>query len=219
MIQRFVTLSVTVAAIAACANADTVTARYNGLYQQDTNVTLTSVFSGNVPAVTFEWTRQDAPGPGIDVSLPTVFRAYCVELDQNVAPATDYVFDVQTPAMRGYTPLQEVLLGRLWSSYQSSVVDGDTSSAFQIAVWELAFDTGADLAAGVFTGNSPAAVVALSQSWLNAVSSSGYSGGQSPISILHNENVQDQLVPTPGSLGLIAAGSIVILRRRRSSVA
>lgn len=199
----------------AFAQADTITARYNGLYAQDTDVTQLSVFSGSVQTVTFEWTRQDAPGAGIDSTLPGVFRGYCVELSQNVAPNTDYTFDVVTATQHGFTSLQEMLLGRLWASYQPSVNDGATSAAFQMAVWELAFDTGADLAVGQFTGNSPPAVVVLSQSWLNAITSASYSGGQAPIAVLESEGVQDQLVPTPGSLALLASGSLLITRRRR----
>ena len=117
--------------------------------------------------------------------------------------------------MHGFTALQEVLLGRLWNSYQGAVIDPATSGAFQMAVWELAFDAGADLSSGNFTGNGGAGIVATSQSWLNAINAPGYSGGQAPISVLHHESAQDQLVPAPGSIALLGMGGVLLTKRRR----
>jgi len=198
------------------AQADTLTGQYTGLYQRNVDVTLDSIHSGNIATVTFQWTRTDAPGPGIDSTISSPFRGYCIEINQNVSANTNYTYDVVSAATYGFTALQETLLGRLWASFQPSVVSQDTSAAFQMAVWELAFDADADLSNGDFFATSPSGVKALAQSWLNTVSSSGYSGGQDPIKVLQHPTVQDQLVPAPGALALLGVGSVMATRRKRA---
>lgn len=213
--MKTTTLLALLATLAASANAGTITAHYNGLYSQGATVNQDSVFAGNVSTVTFEWTRTDTPGPGVDNTLSSPFRAYCIEIVQNVSGNTDYTYNVVSASAHGFSPLQEILLGRLWASYQSSVVDSTSSAAFQLAVWELAFDSGADLSVGDFTASDPSASIMLAQGWLSAISSNSYSGGQAPISVLEHPSAQDQLVPTPGSLALLATGGVLSARRKR----
>lgn len=199
----------------SAAHAGTVTARYSGSYGQGVDVTLTPTINGSVQTVTFNWVRTDTAGPGVDSTVESSFIAYCCELGQNVSGNTDYTYTVQTAAEHGFTPMQEMLLGRLWASYKNGVNSPETSAAFQMAVWELSFDTGADLGTGNFLGNGGPAVVALSQSYLNAITSPSYGGGQHQIRVLHHPTAQDQLIPTPGSLALLGLGGLAAGRRRR----
>ena len=199
----------------SAAHAGTVTARYTGTYGQGVDVTLAPTINGNVGTVTFNWVRTDVAGPGVDSTVDSSFIAYCCELGQNVSANTDYTFTVQTAAEHGFSATQEMLLGRLWASYKAGVNSQTTSAAFQMAVWELSFDAGADLEAGTFLGNGGAAIVALAQSYLDAVTSPSYGGGQHQIRVLHHPTAQDQLIPTPGSLALLGLGGLAAGRRRR----
>jgi hypothetical protein len=199
----------------SAAHADTVTARYTGTYGQGIDVTLTPTINGNVNTVTFNWVRTDTAGPGVDSTVENAFIAYCCELGQSVSANTDYVYTVQTAAEHGFTANQEMLLGRLWASYKNGVNSAATSAAFQMAVWELSFDTGADLEAGTFLGNGGASIVALAQSYLDAITSPSYGGAQHQIRVLHHPTAQDQLIPTPGSLALLGLGGLAVSRRRR----
>ncbi len=214
-IRTLLAAGVAAAAAVASANAETVTAHYSSSYAMGVDVTDTPIQNGGITTVTFNWARVDSAGPGVDSILPANFIAYCCEIGQTVSGGTDYVYDVQTAAQHGFSATQETLLSRLWWSYQGSVNSPETSAAFQMAVWELSFDTGADLSAGTFTGNSPSNVVTLSQSWLDNVKSPSYAGGLVPINVLHNAGAQDQLVPTPGSLALLGMSGLVSRRRRR----
>lgn len=215
--KNFVMLAAIAAGtVASLAQAGTLTGQYTGLYQRGVDVTLDSIHSGNISTVTFQWTRTDTPGPGVDSTISSPFRAYCIEINQTVSANTNYTFNVVSAATHGFTGMQEMLLGRLWASFQPLVVSQNTSAAFQMAVWELAFDSGADLNVGDFYATGPSGVKTLAQSWLNTISSSGYSGGQDPIMVLQHPNVQDQLVPAPGALALLGVGSVMVTRRKRA---
>jgi hypothetical protein len=109
-----------------------------------------------------------------------------------------YVYTVRTAAEHGFSANQEMLLGRPWASFKTGVNNGDTSAAFQMAVWELSFDAGSDLETGTFLGNGNVTIVTLAQSYLDAITSPSCSVGQHEIRVLHNDTVQDQLIPNPG---------------------
>jgi hypothetical protein len=210
----------TLAALAAgcfvtCASAGTVTAQYTGLYGASATVDQDSIFLGNVNTATFQWTRTDSPGPGVDSTLSSPFRGYCVEIVQTVSPNTSYTYNVVSAAAHGYSGMQEMLLGRLFASFEASVNNPTSSAAFQLAVWELSFDVGADLSTGDFDASAPLASITLAQGWLNTITSGSYSGGQAPISVLEHPTAQDQVVPAPGSLALLALGGGLAIRRKR----
>ncbi|MCX5689332.1 MAG: Cys-Gln thioester bond-forming surface protein [Planctomycetota bacterium] len=199
----------------SAAHAGTVTARYSGSYAQAVDVTLTPTVNGSINTVTFNWVRTDVPGPGVDSTIDGSFIAYCCEIGQTVSGNTDYTYTVQTAAEHGFSANQEMLLGRLWSGYKTGVNSPTTSAAFQMAVWELSFDTGADLETGLFLGNGGPAIVALAQSYLDSITSPSYNGGQHEIRVLHHPSAQDQLIPTPGSIALLGLGGLAVGRRRR----
>lgn len=217
MKMRYAMAAVGLAVLAPGALADTVTASFVSELQKQIEVEYTGVHSGSVQTVTFHWTRTDAPGPGIDTQIAPLFTTYCIEIDQHVAPSTGYTYNVIDPAAHGFTGQQIMLLGRLWSSFQGLIDTENESAAFQAAVWEIAFDTGADLEAGVFTVTSTNAVRTLAQGYLNDVTSGSYSGGQTELLVLQHPSAQNQLtaVPTPGALALSGLAGLTVCRRRR----
>ena len=203
-------------AIASAAYGDTVTARFTADYSRTIDITYVGDREESQRTVLFRWTRQDSPGPGVDSTLPVHFTGYCVELAQSVSANTNHVYQVLTPAEAGYNPVQALLLSRLWATYLPGVDTDNESGAFQMAVWELTFDGGViDLSAGNFQGHGPSAVRNLASAWLSDISSVGYAGGTAPLRILHNDRVQDMLVPTPGSLALLGLGGALMRRRKR----
>lgn len=210
-----------VAAGGASALADTVTAFYTSTFDQDVNHSR----GGNTNdqrTVKFNWSRTDGGpdggGSGVDVTVPAAFPTYCVDLDQNVSANTNYTFEVQSFAQAGFGATQELYLERLWGTYFSSVTDSTVSAAFQMAVWELTFDTGGDLANGNYRGNSAPSVVAAAQIMLSDVTSGSFSGLTQDLVVLHSDSVQDQItppIPAPGAIALAGLSAAVAYRRRR----
>lgn len=203
--------------IASAASADTITAKWSGSHGQGNSV----VFNGdarNINSVTFNWTRLDSPGPGVDATIANFFKTYCVEITQNVGSSgSTHVYQVKTPIEAGYTAQQGLMLGRLWASFQPLVNSKTTSAAFQLAVWEIVLDGGFDLGSGNFKAASPAASVTLATSWLSHVTDANYDGPFMPARILTSPTKQDQFtaIPTPGSLALLTLGGLLCAARRR----
>jgi hypothetical protein len=151
------------------------------------------------------------------------FVSYCVDLYQNIAfgalypeytaPATTHVFSNN----RAYADL-----GRLYAN--AGVVDTSVEeAAFQIAVWEIAYETtpGAyalGSGAASFSGGSAAGgALGLAASWLAGLGS----GAGRSISVIESANHQDVIfapVPEPSSYMLMLAGllaTVEISRRKR----
>ena len=154
------------------------------------------------------------------------FVTYCVDLYQNIAfgvlypeytaPGTSHVFIND----RAYADL-----GRLYAN----VTGVDTSAeeaAFQIAVWEIAYETTAgayNLGAGAatFSGGSASSsgALTLASSWLAGLGS----GGGRPIAVIESAAHQDVIyspIPEPSTVLLLAGGLMATAqaaRRRRSS--
>ncbi|MFZ4572749.1 MAG: hypothetical protein ACOYN0_00035 [Phycisphaerales bacterium] len=200
------------AAAVSVAQGAVVTANYTGDYGRQVQTSM-----GNYQTVKFTWTRVDAPGPGVDTTIASTFNTYCVEINQHVSGGNDYTYNVVSAAAHGFSPVQEALLGRLWWSYFAQINTAVESSAFQVAVWEIALDSGLDFAGGGLTINAPADTIALASSWLSAITSATYAGAAESIVVLENGSAQDQItvVPAPGVLALAGLGALAAGRRRR----
>jgi hypothetical protein len=110
------------------------------------------------------------------------------------------------------------LLSQLFTeAYPAATSDEQHSAAFQLAVWEIIYDSASlDLAGGAFTASGGnAGTLALAQQWLRNLA--GFTGGYN-LFLLRSPHSQDFVttgltfgrlataVPEPGSIALFAIG-------------
>jgi len=132
------------------------------------------------------------------------FQTYCVDLYQSFNWGTVYT-DYSAVALPG-TVAQD--LGRLFTSHLGDVVDGNTSAAFQLAAWEIMYETGGsyNLSSGNFTEDGNATVHGIAQGYLDSL------GGPSVYSVqkLESPTSQDFVVttpvPEPSTYAMLVAG-------------
>ncbi|HTP98403.1 MAG TPA: PEP-CTERM sorting domain-containing protein [Casimicrobiaceae bacterium] len=155
---------------------------------------------------------------------PIVF--WCVELDQYFGFGNTYTYSASLPDSPVFT-----LLGELFhEAYGSALTDSTHSAAFQLAVWEIFFDSGSlNLSSGNFRvvnddGHTDAVTIA--QGWLNGLSNSVddvdvfYLVNDGHQNFITNTNIKlprTQTVPEPSTLWLMLAAAMTLaaLARRR----
>jgi hypothetical protein len=164
------------------------------------------------------------------------FETYCTDLYETVylnQPYSNY-FYAPTDSAHGLTSSQASMIGRLYSVADAGgavqVNSLDESVAFQLAIWEVLYETGAyNLNAGSFhaTTGGNANQRSLANHWLAAASSLGSSQFNvvriASIDSLGQQNGRQDLVvatpvPEPSTYALLAAGLGVVgfvARRRR----
>lgn len=142
------------------------------------------------------------------------FYSFCLQPDVWLMPFSN-PYTAFDSASSGYNAKLDELWGRNFASVASDV----TAAAFQVAVWELAYDGDGSLSTGKFQLKSGGAVNALATSWLNAIDGTGPTGN---ITILRNNpnkpDRQDLImasVPEPGSLALVLLGLGGLVARRK----
>lgn len=223
------------AAFAANAFAGSLSADYAISFSK--NVQFHTTFGGYHDQTTVQWNATKTGGTTTLVNGS--YNAYCVELGEFITPGTNATHTnvtnlggSQTDAggtsgVVSFNPTRTDYLERLWGTYYGSVVDSKTSAAFQLATWELAFDTDASLlddtkrmwgydtdsgTAGIQLGNT----AALAQSWLTAVKNGSANKKQSLV-LLSGRGVQDLItvVPEPSTYVALGLGAAFLLRRRK----
>ena len=150
------------------------------------------------------------------------FTTYCSQLDQFIGFGnnyTDYSI-VPTGGVGGFNTTQATNLGKLFTFASASVTDALTSTAFQLAVWEIVYETSGtySVSSGVFTGtDGTAGVVALANTYLAGISTITNSGFS--IQRLVSPNQQDMIyarvIPEPATTALMGAGLLWLGYRAR----
>ncbi len=229
--------------------ADTIMAKYDVALDPGFNVQaqILNPISGpppqfiNTGAAQIDGRRQDLPaGPGENPDIPLNFPTFCLEIDEPIDVSVGSVFTGATlthsvfnllggstddggitgPITFGANKTQR--MERLWGSFYDPSMQSNltTAAAFQIAVWEIAYE-GEFGALDVYNAASEFSLFGgttasgdLANAWLSTVDAPG---PQTALYLLVNRDLQDLItpVPTPGFAGLAALGLLVGTRRRR----
>ena len=204
------------AVLAITINAQADTGSFSGFANgsQTVNFSLTapnSLVSGSASAGGFLMSYNGGPS----------FETYCVDLYQHIAFGDAAYTDYGTPGTthvfangNAYTDLS-----RLYA--RAGVVNNSVSeAAFQIAVWEIAYETTGSynlgLGSATFTGGSadPGALN-LASTWLSSLGAAGPA-----IAVIESSGHQDMIyapVPEPETYALLLGGlgAIGFVARRR----
>ncbi len=238
--MRLLIVALTVCSAAGAATAGVVEASYTIPFNTFSFGLLSGANSENGGAVVINGLRtggvNDTHGPDI----ASAFSTFCVEVGESVqvgvAPfgsggPTNYTHTVtnllgSTTASGGFTgpvnfdAVRTLNMQRLFGNFYPGTVQSDPtySSAFQLAVWELAFDNDFNIStgSGLIITSGDFGAQALAQNFLNVVATDTSYGTE--LYLLSSDGAQDliTIVPTPGSLALLGLGGLVATRRRRS---
>ena len=213
------------AAMASCANAgfDTICATFNGVspgsggqYSLNSGAN----WNGYGAAGLFNWTRTSGTYAGAQGN----FLSFCTELGEHVSGGNNYCYDVVSlevaPSSGGMgaakADLVRELFGRFYTPAFGSILSANAAEAMQLSIWEIVFENGGSLGLGSgnaqFT-NDNAAAVALAGTYLSALDGTGPRNFD--IVVMSANGVQDQIIPTPGTLALLGLGALATKRRRR----
>jgi hypothetical protein len=157
------------------------------------------------------------------------FAAWCVDIFtwlNNSASGTNYTL---TPGANFYSgsPDKVLALERLASQHLASLSTVSDSGAFQLAVWEIVYETGASysLGTGAFqVGSATGGAIATANSWLASL---GNSAPTMALSVWASGSSQDLAVfaapvPEPEIYAMMIAGLGLlgfVARRRKRGVA
>ena len=168
-----------------------------------------------------------------DPRISGLYQSFCADYFQSIHPTDTYTFQVRTidqlPDV-GTSPVNNARIQALFDNFYgvATTTDGARGAAFQLALWEIIYDTGSspyNLGSGNFTslGDSSATAIPIAQGWLNQIADPNglKATGKYELIGLFSETNQDQItvhtnpVPAPAGLILIGLGAGIIALRRR----
>lgn len=225
MTSAFAVLAV--AALAGTTLADTINATFTGVSPGQSVTMRLDGNNINSSAGAFNFLRK-ASDPGTLAGFAPTFQAFCIDLTEYVQNGHDYswtthaVADSPTSNAGPMGAVNAANLGRLFANRYAALStasnQGQAYAAFQIAVWEIVFDSGLDLDHGSLRcTNAPSGTIALAQSWLNTL---GTGQGWNLIAIDDEPGCAQGhqgyvMVPAPGAAALMGLGALAGGRRRR----
>lgn len=181
----------------------------------------------------FYWDNADLP-PNALFPPPTL--GFCIEVSPSQPlpfPGAVVDFAVLPVSALANSALITELYGRFYNNtpgqnWENPVPQlggtgtfngSNTSTAFQLAVWELVYDSNRDLSGGNFIGSGLGTVSTIAQDWLNSLNgdlsmfNSRFAGQElvvlsAPAGSKAPDNIQDQLTlrPIPAPPGVLLAG-------------
>lgn len=210
--------------VATCANAgfDTVIATFNGV-NPGSGISY-SLNHGddwsNTTAGLFNWTRTGGSYAGAQDN----FMSFCTELGEHVSNGNSYSYNIVSletapntdPMGTEKAALIRELFGRYYTPAFGAPLSTNAATAMQLAIWEIVFETRStlDLSHGrARFGSDNGAALALADSYLKSLDGTGPINNT--IVVMSANGVQDQIIPTPGTLFLAGMGLIAASRRRR----
>ena len=221
MQKTAVSIAAALCALAAATTAQADTVAFSGYAHGSQAVTFT------VPAQFGLGSASNTVGAGgflTTLNGGPSFTSYCIDLYQTIGMPSSYTdYSVAAPGAHAFANSNAYAdLSRLFAT-AGTIGDALHEAAFQVAVWEIAYETGAtyNLASGFAYFTASADVLNLASSFLSNLGT----GSGRPIGILESRGQQDVIyapVPEPSEIALMLAGLVAIAgvaRRRRNASA
>ena len=179
---------------------------------------------------------RDVSAGALNLNPPVGILAYCIDLFQTISFGTLYS-DYTTTSLAADAQITAARKGEIaqlfHGFYASSLTSSTKTAAFQLALWEILYETGpalnvdgGDLAnRGVNYAknpNTPAGVVSQADTWLASLGSfsTDLGGFTTYRSTEHQDQISYREVPEPPSWALIFVGLTTLafmVRRRQTS--
>jgi hypothetical protein len=224
--RHFLSTSIAAACLALCAvqaQADTV--KLTGYtYNPNASVHIDLNLPGSVNDVTY----GGGAGEFVGTLNGSAFKTYCLDLHESFQFGVTYT-DYHIAAL---DPTKALDMGKLITSYRAGVDTVKEAAAFQVALWEILYETAPtySLTSGAFRETaSDNGIRLMAQNWLSnlgtvsnvnvfKLESLGYYNNRQQWVAGHQDFLVTTPVPEPSTYALMAAGllSIGFVVRRRS---